>query len=178
MKEIDWSKAPEDATHWHDEYDCYVACWVKEQEGQRYYSRADGLFGKWIIDSDPLPIEKCIPRHVAQPAWSGEGLPPVGTVCEVAPHNSQWGFDTIEPRRCTILAYHADFVWLDTGVPGTPISTRTDKVDFNVIRTPEQIAEEEREKAIDTILDDLSLCPECRYIAKRVYESGYRKVTP
>ncbi|MGC3003927.1 hypothetical protein ACPF8X_37520, partial [Streptomyces sp. G35A] len=94
-----------------------------------------------------------------------------------------------EPRRCTILAYHADFVWLDTGVPGTPISTRTDKVDFNVIRTPEQIAAEEREKAIEEMValvtkgQDYSVQAETgtstadyvRDACKQLYVGGYRK---
>lgn len=134
MKEIDWSKAPADATHWHDKYDCYVACWVKEQEGQRYYSRADGLWRTWVKDRNPLPIDKCIPRPAAKPAWSGEGLPPVGTVCEYYADENSW-------RRCEIVA-HKDgqavvwvsnaHIWASSGASLRPI------------RTPEQIAAEER----------------------------------
>lgn len=122
------------------------------------------------------PMVMSAPAYRA-PQWTGEGLPPVGTVCEVVPHNSQWGFDTIEPRRCTILAHHADFVWLDTGVPGTPISTRTDKVDFNVIRAPEQIAAEDREKAIDVMVAESPLLDKgwSRLVCAGLYDAGYRK---
>ena len=147
MKEIDWSKAPDGATHWHDEYDCYVACWVKEQEGQRYYSRADGLFGKWMIDSNPLPIEKCIPRPAAKPAWSGEGLPPVGTVCEIAASTKYLSIRHPEGARVKVYATFTD----DRGVELAAFVDDIGQVGgvatagcFRTLRTPEQIAAEER----------------------------------
>lgn len=177
MKDIDWSKAPEDATHWHDKYDCYVACWVKEQEGQRYYSRADGLSRKWMIDRNPLPIEKCIPRHVAQPAWAGDGMPPVGTVCEVEPHNTYWGLVTLGPVEMKIAAYHDDLVWL-IDKEGKSHWTRTDKADFRPARTPEQIAAEEREKAIEEMARIGTMADTPKSMAAKLYDAGYRKVTP
>lgn len=164
MKEIDWSKAPADATHWDTESNRFS----KVKEGKAWFQ--SGFF--WFIsDADPS-------RFIPRPApWTGEGLPPVGTVCEVEPHNTYWGLVTLGPVEMKIAAYHDDLVWL-IDKEGKSHWTRTDKADFRPARTPEQIAAEEREKAIDAIQDDLSLSPECRYIAKRVYESGYRKVTP
>ncbi|MCI3945510.1 hypothetical protein K0038_02552 [Pseudomonas syringae] len=82
--------------------------------------------------------------HEAPQTWNGDGLPPVGTVCEVTPNNTLWGFSEIETYPCVVLAYHADFVWIDIGVPGVPVATRIDKVDFRPIRTAEQIAADER----------------------------------
>ncbi|MEX3036421.1 hypothetical protein AB4K08_00940 [Serratia fonticola] len=80
--------------------------------------------------------------------WNGEGLPPVGTVCTVTPHNSQWGFDSVTDRVCEILAYTPDHVWVremyQTSATKSYVSTRTDKADFRPIRTPEQIEAERR----------------------------------
>lgn len=82
--------------------------------------------------------------------WSGEGLPPVGAVCMVYAHNTLWGMQSTSGCEREILAYHGEFVWL--GIHGAPLeTTRIDKVDFKPIRTPEQIAAEERERAINEI---------------------------
>lgn len=75
--------------------------------------------------------------------WSGEGLPPVGAVCMIYAHNTLWGMQSTSGCEREILAYHGEFVWL--GIHGAPLeTTRIDKVDFKPIRTPEQIAADER----------------------------------
>lgn len=88
--------------------------------------------------------------------WNGEGLPPVGTVCTVTPHNSQWGFDSVTDRVCEILAYTPDHVWVremyQTSATKSYVSTRTDKADFRPIRTPEQIEAERRERISNAFL--------------------------
>ncbi len=113
-------------------------------------------------------------RNVARIEWDGEGLPPVGVACQVTPHNDVWGFSTLETRPCSVIAYHADFAWIDLGTPGVPVATRVDKVDFTPIRTPEQIAEAERQAFIGQVIDDsMGRCdiPGAAYL----YEAGYRK---
>ena len=107
--------------------------------------------------------------------WDGKGLPPVGTVCEHADIN--W-----EPwTKVTIVAHHlieeddllvAVFVYKN----GSSHSSEGDH--FRPLRTPEQIAAEEREKAISEMLlgypysgsDIVRAC--CEYL----YDAGYRKV--
>lgn len=79
MSEIDWSKAPEGATHFGEQRDGFIEAWYKLD--------SDGLKFKW---ADVAEMEwRCGPtRHIndlvprPSQAWNGEGLPPVGTVCE------------------------------------------------------------------------------------------------
>jgi len=98
---------------------------------------------QWQAAVDALKVESA-------PAWVGVGLPPAGTVCIITPHNTLWGFSSVGDYQCMVLAYHDDFVWVElVGVLGVPVATRTDKVDFNLLRTPEQvIADREREERI------------------------------
>lgn len=77
------------------------------------------------------------PGRIVQP-WSGEGLPPVGTVCERKVGFDGWQVTTIcghSPDGKSFAAYYDDELagW------GTV---------FRPIPTPEQIAAEEKEKAI------------------------------
>ncbi|MFK3945659.1 hypothetical protein Q9323_08725 [Pseudomonas fulva] len=133
------------------------------------------------------------PDYVApvQP-WNGQGLPPVGTVCEFAGFNPEETLpsDPMIGDRVTVIAHFKsgsidvaaftffappDFEYLQVaqGAYGC----------FRPVRTPEQIAEEERERAVKKILDVMlghdqacihddtvqALC------AKRIYDAGYRK---
>ncbi|MFU7184335.1 hypothetical protein ACM749_12355 [Pseudomonas aeruginosa] len=104
--------------------------------------------------------------------WNGKGLPPVGTVCIVEPHNTMWGFSSTSGYERKILAYYGEYVWL--GHAETPLeTTRIDKVDFRPIRTPEQIAAEEREKAIEEMcfaVETLTVKQD-----KALYDAGYRR---
>lgn len=135
---------------------------------------------QWQAAVDALKAEKA-------PAWSGEGLPPVGMVCEVremrvTPANSfeDWS-------KCSIIAHN-------TGSSGDPqVCTTDDRGDFAIfypatdgtefrpIRTPEQIAKQERSRACDkmygVILDRI---PQDRRnngsdICEALYDAGYRK---
>lgn len=74
-KQIDWSKAPEGATHYLPETDRYRACWAKEG-----YSMRCGTQDAWISDELDSVRHLMIPRPTV---WNGEGLPPVGMVCEL-----------------------------------------------------------------------------------------------
>lgn len=72
--------------------------------------------------------------------WTGDGLPPVGV--EVEWHECQqtgW-------QRVTVLAYHGDEAWIAPA--GKPSIVVGNPANFRPIRTPEQIAEEERNAAI------------------------------
>ena len=167
-EQIDWSKAPEGATHYFPP----TEEWYMAGNGWAPLVWT-GMWCKAFQFSERK--HKCVQRPTT-PSWSGEGLPPVGVVCEVAPDNSLWGFSTLEIRKCLVIAYHDDFVWLDTFVPGIPVATRVDKVTFRPIRTPEQIAADERDAAIKEIGDMIaSVGPTFRDQAARLYDAGYRK---
>ena len=111
------------------------------------------------------------------PAWTGEGLPPVGMVCECRlPGEITNDYSWVEarviwhngPTECAVIRSTSKLAWCD---------------EFRPIRTPEQIAEEEREKAITQILnlmlghDQASIHEDTvqALCAKRIYDAGYRK---
>lgn len=105
--------------------------------------------------------------------WDGAGLPPVGAECEVKNDISgEW--DAV------------DEVLVHTTIGGvnTAVCKRNDRVflaravDLRPIRTPEQIAAEEREKHISDIcmiFDRDPNSPTNRNHAARLYDAGYRK---
>lgn len=80
------------------------------------------------------------------PAWTGEGLPPVGTVCQYqhVHHAGAW-YDG------KILYISGEY----TIVFGSPVDEQhyyTRNLKFRPIRTPSQLAAEEREKAIEFMM--------------------------
>lgn len=115
----------------------------------------------------------------AIPAWTGEGLPPVGTVCEVKgcmSHYLQW-------NKVTVFAVRGKTVFFDMedGRWG-----QTASHEFRPIRTPEQIAAEEREAiAADlfrSVMKSPKSCPwsgldeERREHYRSLIDQGWQKV--
>ncbi|WP_225773257.1 hypothetical protein [Pseudomonas sp. Marseille-Q5115] len=166
---IDWSKAPEGATHW-DPVDCNHL----RQAGSTalMWSICTGWVEKgWQYPSDLSTME----RLIARPAWDGQGLPPVGTVCEVR-NAISGGWDSV------------DEVLSHTLIKGAPVAVckRGDLVfyshaeDFRPIRTPEQIEVEERERAVAEMLSVWKktmgrFAEEEAGLAEMLYDAGYRK---
>lgn len=113
-----------------------------------------------------------IPR---QPVWSGDGLPPVGTTCEAWHNGSAQG--VVEVR------YAGDFMVLwNVELKHEQCSAAKD-YSFRPIRTPEQIAAEERDKAYRGMIDDLAAVMGISNIDQRecdvlhaLVDAGYRKV--
>ena len=113
------------------------------------------------------------------PAWSGDGLPPVGVRCEAAiPHTSgpdnERSFIWIEG---SVIAYYEikgkTYAWFAEDDGFYPPNT----LKFRPIRTPEQIAADEREAAINEIGNLIaSVGPTFRDQATRLYDAGYRKM--
>lgn len=108
------------------------------------------------------------------PTWDGEGLPPVGTVCEVR--------DDLENIREAEIIAHTKRGGAPVAVYqcGDEIGAYTASL-FHPIRTPEQIAAEEREKAVENMLGViLNLAkdthPDCTDICEGLYDAGYRRV--
>lgn len=174
---IDWNTAPEGATHAGIIPSRNTNVWYRDIDPVRgryeYFSLMDE---SWHISGGSPLAQELIPRPAeSAPAaltWDGQGLPPVGTTCIVEPHNTLWGFSSTSGHERKILAYHTDYVWLGNG--DTPLeTTRIDKVDFRPIPTPEQIAAEEREKAIE----EMCFAEETLTVkqAKALYEAGYRR---
>ena len=139
---IDWSKAPEGATH-YAEVASGRACWymVKSESEYAYaYQYEDFSCGRWTNGGRVPRHQPLIERPKKQEVWNGEGLPPVGAKCEVD-HGGRVFWDIV-----TIIAHHGkkaiyedphghhQYLW---GLAG----------DFRPIKTAEQLAEEEREDA-------------------------------
>lgn len=98
--------------------------------------------------------------------WDG-GIPPIGAVCEYYSEDGKW-------RKCEVVAYYfANVVAVD--VPGSAaVCLRTDL--FRPIKTPEQIAAEERQQAIDEMMHlAVAPCRSYKDVVSALYDAGYRK---
>jgi len=86
--------------------------------------------------------------------WSGEGLPPPDTVCElrVKAALGDWSKAHIKFASRNVV------VWDWDGEPGVNglCTSYVHSVEMRPIRTPEQIAAEEREKAIKSMAEDMA----------------------
>ena len=170
MNEIDWSKAPEGA----DKYNTYNKLFYKGAKPYLQVFTHGGWKQSVFVKSD----ERFVCRPTT-PSWSGEGLPPVGVVCEAAiPHtsgpNNERSFIWIEG---SVIAYYEikgkTYAWFAEDDGFYPPSI----LEFRPIRTPEQIAADERGAAIDEMLaatpapgSDISL-----RVCEKLYDAGYRK---
>ena len=113
-----------------------------------------------------MPEENAIP-------WTGEGLPPVGVACDFTSNEGRnW-------RETEILFADSQVVLLR----GYELFKVADPdIDFRPIRPPEQIAPDEREKAVleiaHILISNRASCAEYHQ-ARLIYDAGYRKqVTP
>lgn len=130
---IDWSKAPEaaigamQADFKHTEGGFGHVEFLPSHGCRNEYSEGPGA---WIYHEKPKP-------------WDGEGLPPVGTVCEFQHRNAPngvWHPTTIR------FSSHAFVVFVDSIHDCEECWRVNDScaIDFRPIRTAEQIAADER----------------------------------
>lgn len=107
------------------------------------------------------------------PEWHGGGSPPpVGTECEFIKHNSppapkgQWKAGKIlYLSECTIVI----------GVEGGERVHHPRNCSYRPIRTPEQIAAEERTRQVNVMADIAAPLINRYEVAERLYDAGYRK---
>ena len=156
MKKIDWSEAPADATHYlrlrEDSGEWFDTFWRIDSDGHASMAWRVGTvtaFSHVFIGTEDRDL--LIPRPTT---WTGTGLPPVGTVCEVREPEKFPGVAFADWSQCTVVAHN-------TGSSGAPqvctidccgdfaiFYPTDDGTEFRPIRTPEQIAAEEREKTL------------------------------
>lgn len=170
---VDWSKAPEGATHhcsarntWfkNDEHDMWL---IWQSYGRMHEKPLIGWCFCSAPDGDSLSAKE----------WTGEGLPPVGTVCEFKANILGWVQASITAvTELSIVftrpSYQNGRPLVEDRLPHKAIER------FRPIRTPEQIAAEERELAITDIcllLDKDPSRPSLREKAGIIYDAGYRK---
>lgn len=168
-KQIDWSKAPEWArVLLQNRLDEHCTAWAEAyEEGSRFF-RED-----LQITGDHLKINTWNVLATRPAAWSGEGRPPVGLPVEWF-SDSQTGWQEI-----VVLAYHGDDSWIRP--KGKESMIVGNIANFRPIRTAEQIAAEERDKAITAMW----LCvheetPQHTPLLMRayadLYDAGYRRI--
>lgn len=168
---IDWNTAPEGATHWEPKGTEFGEGWMKKvgNEWSYWLEGSEVWAGVWadcFVSAEREATFEARPQE----AWDGQGLPPTGLLVE-------WksGLDH-EWRRVTVLAYANGDAWLqpedgDSFIVGNPEN-------FRRIRTPEQIAAEERSKECDRIFFILSSVERegnRSDMAEALYDAGYRR---
>lgn len=142
---IDWSKAPEDATHAGTTARLQIPFFYKDIREDKYsYWYADG--DGWREDGIGNPA--CTPlieRPKKQEAWDGEGLPPVNCFCET--------IDEDADRWVKVEIYaHTEFM----GEAHACAKNGTDMFyglahEFRPFKTAEQLAEEERKSQLEVM---------------------------
>ena len=162
-EQIDWSKAPEDATHRG------AINWFKS-DGEKVYTFDGAVWHpvSWEI-WQLAPFAKRPSIHADE--WSGEGIPPVGVVCEM--HHEAW-----QPNnwpKVTVRYASAEY-FITTDDAGEQ-HWHAHSVKFRPIRTPEKIAADERERFAQELVAAMGKGggPNALYQARRMYDLGYRK---
>lgn len=167
MMDIDWSKAPADATHFNPHSQGFmkisgdeVWLWCQRGDEDIWYLSKGGFGGHEVRAEDAIP---------RPPAWNGEGKPPVGTVCDFQDGLGDW-----HEVEITAIARNG-ICFVEAGKKGECYVTLT--ANFRPIRTAEQIAAEERATAISEIAKASGLRARdgAQEVAERLYEAGYRK---
>ncbi|WP_367604034.1 hypothetical protein AB1N69_10650 [Pseudomonas asiatica] len=166
MSGIDWASCPE-ATHFDP----------VDQNFLREVGQALLLFNNkrgWTVPMHTvygLRVEDCNRPLIKRPAWNGDGIPPAGTVCELrnVAAATDWSQATV------VFASRNVIVWDWAGEPAINglCTAYAHAVEVRPVRTPEQIAAEERESsayAMCAIAGSLT-----NIDAFNLYDAGYRK---
>ncbi|ERW09406.1 TPA: hypothetical protein ACGCBD_002860 [Pseudomonas aeruginosa] len=159
---IDWNTAPEGATHWEPRGIVFGEGWMKKVGNEwSYWLEGSEVWADCFVSAEREATFEARPQE----AWDGQGLPPVGTVCEYYADENTW-------RRCEIVA-HKDgkaVVWVNHA----HIWTSSGGI-LRPIRTPEQIAAEEREKAVGDMAMSIQGVPYQYPTLYALYDAGYRR---
>lgn len=139
-------------------------------------------YSLWFPNQLDLTVAELAPHKVAK--WSGEGLPPVGAVCELRSRGGGWGEAEIK--------YHGRglCVWLwvrhDGNTDQIEYAESPDRLEFRPIRTAEQIAAEEHLAAVEQALKLVNTTTQVpgdvvrqnilRHAISVMIDAGYRKV--
>jgi len=176
---IDWSKAP----YWAYAYaqiiykhktDAKDFAWIC-RDGYRVGLQNDRREECWPFSKNTFEPDNfhIIEFRPALDPWTGEGLPPVGTVCEYKPYqlSGDW-------RQVEIIAHFRNKAMVAAFIPAGEGAKNVDQSIaecFRPIRTPEQIAAEERQRVIDDMRGNLGWDLSSEQAAQ-LYNAGYRKV--
>ncbi|MBP3935817.1 MAG: hypothetical protein J6D44_18375 [Pseudomonas sp.] len=137
-------------------------------------------FAGVTIKMYPVYQAKSPERPKKQEAWDEGDLPPIGSVCEHAATNNKLDEEDGEWFKVEVIAHHKfnnDEYKCAVWVSGSEISYSSSGSHFRTIKTAEQLAEEEREKAIADMMEVTSDGISCigQDDALALYKAGYRK---
>lgn len=173
MSEIDWSKAPCDATHYLPGSDEHCPCWVKFEDEEWRLMQDDGIDKRWDAEYMRASDIECLVKR--RKTWTGDGIPSVGTVCEITT-NSGHSWRPVE------ILYVDEFMVLIGQVDGHVnreiLKLKDADVEFRPIKTTEQIAAEEREVAIKEMYEVINTQFSFGWVFEKLYDAGYRKPKP
>ncbi|MCS7821929.1 hypothetical protein N0019_26615 [Pseudomonas aeruginosa] len=160
---IDWNTAPEGATHWEPTGPEFHEGWMKK-EGDYWFYWVEGI-NKWFRGPSCGVSAEREATFEARPqeAWDGQGLPPVGVRVSVFDDGDLvYGHG----ESGEVIAHVEDCAVIRMSY-GLGCFTAKN------LRTPEQIAAEEREKAIE----EMCFAEETLTVkqAKALYDAGYRR---
>lgn len=176
---IDWSTAPEGATHWEPRSYDFAEGWMrKDWDGWSYWSEGREVWVRGVLTCDVSAEREATFEARPQDTWDGQGLPPVGTEVEA----------NFPVTDTTGTHYHWRRVIVAVaGIPGAEReclvydaeNTKPAWVDeLRPIRTPEQIAADERRKSIlhlaNLLIDSRGQCNEYSQ-AEAIFDAGYRR---
>jgi len=169
-------------------------------KGFRKYEKGQWWFfeGFWrVVDwkmGDLTPVSSHPDYAAPIESWDGKGMPPVGTECEFTGHSPS-EYDKTDPDlhvgdKVKIIAHFhveggfkmAAFLFnaqLHNKNRGPAYVEQGGAGCFRPIRTPEQIAAEEREQAIKQMISDTHILAGTmgnrQMMAEQLYDAGYRK---
>lgn len=182
MIKVDWSKAPDwatragllDASTLSGGLDNGLIWYNADQFCRMSDERQKPFPWGNLAESDGAhhnPRESQVRFWEARPKlWGGEGLPPVGTVCELrATGNSSWAKGVVVFSEMNVL------VWRWGRQDDSLCASYAHSVEARPIRTPEQIAAEEQAKAVHQMGLDAGFSGSVQEFAERLYQAGYRK---
>jgi hypothetical protein len=160
---IDWSKAPEGATHCDESI--RLGRWYKK-EGNLWLVAYDG---NWICSANAPAYNECLTPRPATPAWRGpqDGLPPVGTEVE-AQDGYSWKTGTVVAHVWE--ACFGDMVIIQC--EGFWASRRADGI---------RPVKPERERAIEEmvkVVEAANQLKTVKLVCNALYDAGYRKGEP
>lgn len=176
MSKVDWSLAPDDATHW----DCrqFVSpSFMRKPEGSMHWMFYGGgewhLYGGLVDTEEAKLIERPKPKQ-----WSGpeDGLPPIGLEVEATYDDGSysWGYWLNTKVLCygeertfvNQLSRGTENTWLEGAITSAGLKYRP-------IKTAEQLAAESRESAIRELMDIAQV--DCRVTAARLVDAGFKR---
>lgn len=169
---IDWNKAPEDATHKDPETDCFYK--LVKGVWHLIHGSVDLGVSASLYNGETKPSD-LIERPKKQEAWDRDGLPSVNCFCETLDDDADcW-------VKVEIYA-HTEF----KGDTYACAKNETDMFyglahEFRPIKTAEQLAEEERKSQILDMIDSFGTDTAIwgrdavMEICGHLWEYGYRK---